>query len=56
MVEAADAAAASVSGRTRQDLDSDHAYFQIDADTVWETVTDELPALRDAVQAALDAG
>lgn len=101
MLEAADAAAAFVSGRTRHDLDSDrmllfavvraievvgeaanhasdegrallpalpwpaivgmrhrivHAYFQIDPETVWKTVTDELPALRHAVQAALDAG
>ncbi|MBI3155108.1 MAG: DUF86 domain-containing protein [Burkholderiales bacterium] len=32
-----------------------HAYFQIDADTVWKTATEELPALRSAVQAALDA-
>ena len=32
-----------------------HAYFQIDTDTVWKTATEELPALRSAVQAALDA-
>ena len=32
-----------------------HAYFQIDADTVWKTATEELPALRSVVQAALDA-
>jgi uncharacterized protein with HEPN domain len=32
-----------------------HAYFQIDTETVWKTATEELPALRNAVQAALDA-
>lgn len=33
-----------------------HAYFQIDLETVWKTVTQELPPLRGALQEALDRG
>lgn len=33
-----------------------HAYFDIDLDVIWKTVTDELPGLIVPVQAALDAG
>lgn len=99
MVEAADAAADFVVGRTRADLDEDrqlafalvraieivgeaanhvseaarrqlptltwaaiigmrhrvvHAYFTINLETVWTTVTEELPPLRSAVQQLLD--
>jgi len=30
-----------------------HAYFDINVDAVWKTVSEELPALRTAVQRAL---
>ena len=30
-----------------------HAYFDVDADIVWKTVTDELPSLADALRALL---
>jgi uncharacterized protein with HEPN domain len=30
-----------------------HAYFDVDPDTVWKTVIDELPVLSTALQAAL---
>jgi uncharacterized protein with HEPN domain len=30
-----------------------HAYFDVDPDTVWKTVMDELPVLSTALQAAL---
>jgi uncharacterized protein with HEPN domain len=32
-----------------------HAYFNIDREIVWKTVTHELPQLLPALQAALDA-
>ena len=32
-----------------------HAYFQIDAETVWKTAPEERPTLRSIVHAALDA-
>jgi uncharacterized protein with HEPN domain len=97
MLEAAEAAKAFLTGRSRADLDSDrmlmfavvraievvgeaadhvsddgrallpslpwpaivgmrhrivHAYFDIDPDTVWKTVMDELPVLSAALKAA----
>jgi uncharacterized protein with HEPN domain len=33
-----------------------HAYFQIDLETVWKTVDQELPPLRAAVKDAIDPG
>jgi uncharacterized protein with HEPN domain len=33
-----------------------HAYFQIDLETVWKTLTQELAPLREAVQQAIDRG
>lgn len=33
-----------------------HAYFQIDLETVWKTVDQELPPLRAAVRDAIDPG
>ena len=33
-----------------------HGYFKVDLALVWQTVQRDLPALRQGVQAALDAG
>jgi uncharacterized protein with HEPN domain len=33
-----------------------HAYFQIDLETVWKTVIEELPPLREAISRVLDQG
>jgi uncharacterized protein with HEPN domain len=33
-----------------------HSYFDVDADIVWKTVTDELPALLPGLRALLQAG
>lgn len=54
MLEAADAApdvpwSAIVGMRNRLV----HAYFDVDTDVVWKTVTNELPALRNRLQALL---
>jgi uncharacterized protein with HEPN domain len=32
-----------------------HAYFDIDQDAVWKTITEDLPALANRLQAMLDA-
>ena len=33
-----------------------HAYFEIDLETVWKTVSQELPPLREAIQGVIDRG
>lgn len=66
-VEIVGEAAAKVTADTRSSIDLPwpaiismrnrlvHAYFDVDRDILWATVQDSLPALRHAVQQALDA-
>jgi hypothetical protein len=58
MADAIEEASQFIEGRSRSDLDTDrliHAYFDVDLDMLWNTVTEALPPLRQRIAAALGA-